>query len=187
MKREDITRIFEGAAEEQINAVLDINSADIGKVKQKLEAERDNYKSQLDTAQAALQEFEGVDVSELNDRIEKLTTDLKEQETSYQAKIADMEFDAVLDKALTGAGARNAKAVRALLDIDTLKASKNQTEDIKNAVAAVKTENDYLFGQDKPFVPFNPAGGADSGKKMSLTEAMEYANKHPGVDVSTLM
>ena len=29
MKREDITKIFEGATKEQIDAVLDLNSADI--------------------------------------------------------------------------------------------------------------------------------------------------------------
>lgn len=40
MKREDITKIFEGATDEQVSAVLNINSADIGKVKSKLEAER---------------------------------------------------------------------------------------------------------------------------------------------------
>ena len=32
MKREDIAKIFEGATEEQINAVLDINSKDIGNI-----------------------------------------------------------------------------------------------------------------------------------------------------------
>ena len=33
MKREDIAKIFEGATDDQINAVLNLNSADIGKAK----------------------------------------------------------------------------------------------------------------------------------------------------------
>ena len=33
MKREDITKIFEGATKEQIDAVLDLNSADIKMLK----------------------------------------------------------------------------------------------------------------------------------------------------------
>ena len=33
MKREDISRIFEGATEEQINEILNINSTDIGNAK----------------------------------------------------------------------------------------------------------------------------------------------------------
>lgn len=187
MKKEDVTKIFEGATEEQINAVLNLNNGDISAATAKIEAERDNYRSQLQTAQTALKEFEGVDVGELNGKIEKLSTDLKEKEAAYQQKIADMAFDAVLDKALTGAGAKNNTAVRALLDIDTLKASKNQAEDIRNAVSAVKTQNDYLFGESKPFVPINPAGSIDTGKKMSLSEAMAYANTHPNTDITTLI
>lgn len=188
MTENDLTKIFEGATKEQIDYVLSLNSSDIAAATAKIEAERDNYKSQLETAQTALKEFEGVDVTELNGKIEKLTNDLKEKDKEYKAKIADMEFDSVIDKALTSAGARNTKAAKALLEIETLKASKNQAEDIKKAVAAVKAENDYLFaGENEPFVPINPPGGIDTGKKMSLTEAMVYANKHPGIDVSTLM
>lgn len=185
MTKEDVSKIFEGATDEQINAVLDLNSGEIAAVERKITAERDNYKSQFETAQTALKEFEGIDVGELNGKIEKLTADLKEQEASYQAKIADIEFDAVLDKALTGAGAKNNTAVKALLDIDALKVSKNQAEDIKKAVAAVKTENDYLFGESKPYVPIGGGVNVPEGK-MTLSQAMEYANTHPGVDVNTL-
>lgn len=76
MKREDVSKIFEGATEEQINQLLDINSADIGNAKQKAEAERDGYKMQLDTALTALKEFEGVDVKDLQGKIEKLKEEL---------------------------------------------------------------------------------------------------------------
>lgn len=76
MKREDVSKIFEGATEEQINQILNINSADIGNAKQKAETERDGYKAQLNTAQTALKEFEGVDVKELQGKIDKLNNDL---------------------------------------------------------------------------------------------------------------
>ena len=39
MKREDVTKIFEGATEEQINQLLDINSADIGNARKPLSGE----------------------------------------------------------------------------------------------------------------------------------------------------
>lgn len=145
MKREDITKVFEGATDEQINTLLDINSADIGNAKKKLEAERDNYKSQLETAQTALKEFEGVDVKELQGKIETLNNDLKTKETEYQNKLADMEFNSVLDGAISKSGAKNAKAVKALLDLEALKSSKNQADDITKALEAVKSENDFMF------------------------------------------
>ena len=56
MKREDISKLFPNATDEQINALLDINSADIGKVKKT----GDEYKSQLDEVREKLKEFEGV-------------------------------------------------------------------------------------------------------------------------------
>lgn len=153
MKREDIAKVFEGATDEQINALLDINSADIGNAKKKLEAERDNYKSQLETAQNALKEFDGVDVKELRGKIDTLTNDLAAKETEYQNKIADMEFNSVLDSTIAKSGARNAKAVKALLldDLDSLKASKNQADDIAKALETIKSENDFMFMSEEPF------------------------------------
>lgn len=145
MKREDITKVFEGATDEQINTLLDINSADIGNAKKKLEAERDNYKSQLETAQTALKKFDGVDVKDLQGKIETLNNDLKTKETEYQNKLADMEFNSVLDGAISKSGAKNAKAVKALLDLEALKSSKNQADDITKALETVKSENDFMF------------------------------------------
>ena len=52
-----------------------------------------------------------------------------------------MEFDAVIDEAIRGSKARNAKAVRALLDLGALRTSKNQKEDIAAAIEAVKKES----------------------------------------------
>lgn len=157
MKREDVTKLFKDATDEQINALLDINSNDIGSAKKRLEAERDNYKTQLETTQNALKEFEGVDVKELNGKIAQLTTDLQSKETEYQNKIADMEFNAVLDGAIASSGAKNSKAIKALLDLEALKSSKNQAEDIKKALEDVKTENDYMFTSDEPIK--NPVRG----------------------------
>ena len=134
-----------------IDKILDENGSDLEKAKTKIEAERDNYKSQLETAQNALKEFEGVDVKDLQDKISTLNNDLKTQETKYQQKIADMEFNSVLDGAITKSGAKNIKAVKALLDLDTLKASKNQAEDITKALEGVKADNDYMFKSNEPF------------------------------------
>lgn len=136
------------------------------RVKNRIEVERDNYKDSLETAQNALKEFEGVDVKELNGKITQLTADLEKKDSDYQAKIAEMEFNTIVDNAIASSGAKNAKAVKALLDLETLKASKNQTEDIKNALDSVKAENDYMFGSAEPIDGIV----TDTGK-----------NKNPGI------
>lgn len=125
---------------------------------EKLRTSRDNYKSQLETA---LKKFEGVNVDELKGEIKKLNGELETKETEYQTRIADMEFNSVLDGAISESGARNTKAVKALLDLENLKTSKNQADDIKKALEQVKSENGYMFGSDEPFQ--NPVGATETG------------------------
>lgn len=163
--------------------------AELGKVTAKLETERDTLEENLKTAQDTLKTFEGVDVKELQGKVTQLTADLAAKDTAYQAKIADMEFNSVLDTAISGSKAKNAKTVKALLDLEALKASKNQSEDIKSAIEAVKAENDFLFESNEPIKnPVAPTGVPDpSGKKMTLSEAMKYKNEHPDADVNTLI
>lgn len=161
----------------------------LGKITHKLEVERDNYKESLETAQNTLKTFEGVDVKDLQGKVAQLTADLETKDTEYQKKIADMEFNSVLDSALSASGARNAKAVKALLELDSLKSSKNQAEDIKKAIEDVKSENDFLFGSDEPVnnAVRGTGNGGGGNRKMSLAEAMAYKNAHPETDVNTLI
>jgi len=163
-------------------------SDELGKVTRKLEVERDNYKDSLETAQTALKEFEGVDVKNLQGKVTQLTADLAAKDTEYQAKIADMEFNCALDREISASGAKNAKAVKALLEIGVLKSSKNQAEDIKKAIQTVKADNGFLFGADEPINnAVRNTGSGGTGKKMSLAEAMAYKNAHPETDVKTLI
>lgn len=118
---------------------------------------------QLDSAKKSLKAFEGVDVNDLKGQITKLTQDLDNKEKEWQGKVKDMEFDNNLDKAITGAKGRNVKAIKALLDVDKLKASKNLDTDLKDAITALKKDNNYLFDDEKTPAPYS--GGAGTGAK----------------------
>jgi len=151
-----------GLEKEVIDKIMTENSNDI----KKIAVERDGCKEQLETAQTALKEFEGIDVKELNGKIKQLTDDLAAKDTEYQTKIADMEFNSVLDSAIAGVKAKNSKAVKALLDLEALKSSKNQSEDIKSALEKVKSENDYLFdGNSVPGGGGNPPDETNNNNK----------------------
>lgn len=128
---------------------------------EKLKTKHDALDESLSEAKKQLKSFEGVDVNELNSKITELTNLLAAKETEYTQKIADMEFDTALESAITASGAKNPKAVRALLDLDALKASKNRDGDISNALKQCKTDNDYLFKSDEPF--HNPTGPVNTG------------------------
>lgn len=177
---EDKKSDFEMAFNENYKTIAEV---------EKIRTARDNYKSQLETAQTALKEFDGVDVKELNGKIKALEETLSTKETEYQNKLADMEFSSVLDSAISKSGAKNAKAVKALLDLDTLKSSKNQAEDITKALESVKSENDFMFTSDEPFKnPVKDTGNPSiTDKKMTLSEAMQFKNSHPDTDVNDLI
>lgn len=135
---------------------------------------RDEYKSSLDTVNEQLKAFDGVDVADLNGQIKKLQDDLKAKDDEYAAKEADRIFSDTIKEAIKTAGGRNEKAVMAMLDMDTLKASKNQSEDIKKALETVKESDAYLFGTDEPFS--NPVGatggtGGSGGDNLSAIRA----------------
>ena len=119
--------------------------AEFDKAKTKLETEKTGVEDQLKAVQETLKKFDGVNVDDLKKQIEAANNQAAEKEKEYQAKLDDLEFSGLLDTAIAGAHARNVKAVKALLDIDTLKGSKNRSEDIKSALEAVVKDNGYLF------------------------------------------
>lgn len=140
----------------------------------KIETERDNYKSQLKAATDALKSFEGVDVTDLQGQIAKLKEDLENQKKDYEAKAADREFSSSLDNALTAAKAKNLKAVKALLDVDALKQSKNQTEDIKSAIAEIQKDNEYLFDTGKPQPQISDLSTPSERRKMTIIQKIPH-------------
>ena len=72
---------------------------------EKITSARDNYKTQLETAQTALKEFEGVDVKDLQGKIDKLKNDLAEQENAHKQQLADIEFNGEVVEILKKSGA----------------------------------------------------------------------------------
>lgn len=104
-----------------------------------------SLKDQLKTAKDGLKAFEGVDVAKLQGQITQLQKDLEDKDAAHQTELANMAFDRALDTAITGAKGRNAKAIKALLDLDALRGSKNQEADIKSALEGLQKDSGYLF------------------------------------------
>nr|WP_296083909.1 phage scaffolding protein [uncultured Blautia sp.] len=141
MKTEDLQA--KGLNQEQINFVMSEYGKDVNAIK----AERDGYKTQLDTAQTSLKAMEGIDTAGLQTKVSDLTRQLQDKDAEIGKIKADYAFDASVKEAIRKASGRNEKAIMALLDVDTLKTSKNQTQDIEAAITALKKDNDYLFQQ----------------------------------------
>lgn len=132
---------IEKAVKENYKTVVDYD-----KQKEKLDAAEDKAK----TLEESLEKFKDVDPEALKQSIEDLKKELEQKDTEYAGKIADRDFEDVLKDAISGAKGKNAKAIRALLDLDTLKASKNQKDDVAAAIKALTEAEDsaFLFAKD---------------------------------------
>lgn len=164
MKREFLQNFKIGdqpLPKEIIDAIMAENGRDIEAAK-KPYADYDDIKSQLQTARDGLKAFEGVDVKDLQGQITKLQDDLANKDQQMAEKLDALEFEGTLKEAITTAKGRNAKAIMALLDVETLKKSKNRTDDIKTALEGLKKESGYLFEDDQGTPP-PMAGGAGVG------------------------
>lgn len=134
MRREDL-RAIEGLTEEQINEIMRLHGQDAATYQANLQS----LQAQLTTAQQGLAAFDGVDVNELHGQITNLTNQLAAQAAEYA-------FNDVLRSAAREAGALDeADAITLLPDRATLRDSKNQTEDVKQAFADLKAHKPYLF------------------------------------------
>lgn len=140
---------------EIVDAILAENGRDV--------AELEAVRTQLQTATDGLKAFEGVDVQELQGKITNLQNDLKTAQDKHEAEMADMAFNHALEAAITGAKGRNAKAITALLDVDTLKGSKNQAADIKAALDGLAKENGWLFDTGETPPPYSAGTGTGGG------------------------
>lgn len=134
MRREDL-RAIEGLTEEQINEIMRLHGQDAATYQANLQS----LQAQLTTAQQGLAAFDGVDVNELHGQITNLTNQLAAQAAEYA-------FNDVLRNAAREAGALDeADAITLLPDRATLRDSKNQAEDVKQAFADLKAHKPYLF------------------------------------------
>ena len=144
MKREDVKNKIPGITDEQLNWIMQENGNDVNREKSAataLQAQLDNANAQLKTAQDGLKAFEGVDVAGLQAQVTKLQADMKAQADGFA-------FDSALNTAILGKKGRSVKAVRALLDLDALKGSKDRSADIDKALDDAAKANPWAFGED---------------------------------------
>ena len=121
----------------------------------------ENLTTQLNTTREALKKFDGVDAAALNQKIKDLEADLANKEADYQKQIADRDFNDLIKESIATAKGKNAKAITALLDVEALKTSKNQKEDVAAALKALADAEDskMLFGDAETVVGGgNPIG-----------------------------
>ncbi len=194
MKREDISKQFSDATEEQISALLDINSKDIGKAK----AEVAKMQSDLDAANEALKEAQDTiaaleaakgNTEEIQKKLDEyIAADEKrkadEQAAAERAELME-RMDAVLgDRKFTHDRLRDVVAEDFA---NALKDKANRGKSDKDVFDALTKDQGYFANQNPAQVNMPPMGDPRPTDikdmagflKLSYDEQLQYKQAHP--------
>lgn len=132
------------------------------------------------------------DNAELKKQIETLQQQNADREKAHQAELAQLQLDHAIDAALTAAGAKNGKAVKALLDVSRVKLGEDgKLSGWDEQIKAVQKSDSYLFAakQQNHFRGFQPGASSDNRpganpdmSKMSYEELAAYIENNPDAE-----
>lgn len=146
-------------------------------------ADRDR---QLETLKASAGDNE-----ELKKQIETMKQQNADQEKAHRAELAQLRLDNAMENALAAAGAKNTKAVRALLDVSRVKLGEDgKLTGWDDQLAAVRKSDAYLFADKKvTFKGFQPGASGDvkpgtkvDMSKMTYEELAAYIESNPDAE-----
>lgn len=206
MKRKELEDL--GLSKEQADAVMKINGADIENAKSVSAAEITNLQTEIEGLNGQVKERDkqledlkksAGDNEELQKQIEQLQTDNATAKANHESEMNQLKVEYAVEKALTGANAKNIKAVKALLDLDDAKLDKDGNvkglqEQIDKLVSGEDTK--FLFNevqqsqQQQTFKGFQPGATSTGVKpgtevdtsKMSYEELCAYMEANPNAE-----
>lgn len=158
-----------GLTDEQVEKITD----DIGRnfvAKSQFNAKNDELKAlkvERQTSQAELEKLkaDNAENADLVKQLDALKAAQEKREQEHAAEMARVQLDAAVERSLMGAKAKNAKAVRALLDMEKVKLDGETLTGLDEQLNALKTSDAYLFETDTDeraaFSGLVPQGGAD--------------------------
>ena len=106
------------------------------------------------------------DNENLLNQIKDLQALNKQTTTDYENKINQMQFDYALDGALTNAKSKNNKALKALLDMNSIKYQEGKLEGLQEQIEALQKDASYLF--DLNTAPTNTGGLGSFGRNNQI-------------------
>ena len=134
---------------EVIDAIMAENGRDIQNVKAHY-SDYEAIKEQLAQLEGAAEAVEAAKAWEAkyNQAVE-----------NHRQEMSDILFNHKLESAILSAKGRNAKAITALLDVETIKTSENQQTALEEALKVLKQDCGYLFQAETP-PPYARSTGA---------------------------
>lgn len=135
------------------------------------------------------------DSAELKKQIEALQEQNKIEKAEYEREMARLKLDNAVETALTAEGAKNSKALRALLDAEKIKLDEHgKLSGLSEQLEAIRKSDGYLFaekGVEKhSFKGFQPGASGDvkpdgetDFSKMTYSEMTAYLAQNPDAKI----
>ena len=150
-----------------IDAILDENSADIGRAKGELQTYKDKVTelegkiTSKDGEIATLQQKVG-DTEALNNQIAQLNTDKTNLTNELNTKVTQIKKDHAIEGRIRDRKGKNVKAIKALLDDEKITFENEQLGGIDEQLDALVAAEDssMLFGESKPGAPSGTQPGS---------------------------
>lgn len=195
MNKEDL--IAMGLTEEQAKKVMDsLDGNYVTKTRfNEVNEENKTLKKSVSDRDKQLEDLKksSGDNEELKRQIETLQQENANQKKAHEAEMAQLRLDNAIDAALTAAGAKNIKAVRALLDTSKVKVGEDgKLTGFDDLLSAVQKSDSYLFAekqQKQNFKGFQPgaSGNVKPGtkvdmSKMTYEELANYIDQNPDAE-----
>lgn len=153
MKREFLKNL--GLEDEAIDKIMAENGKDIEKAKGDLEAkeaelkaketELETLQGQLEKANEQIEEFKDMDIEDIKKKADEYKEKYETAKAEAEKELEKIRFDYEIDKALSGAKAKNTKAVKALLDLENLKLTDEKILGLDEQLEKIKEDNEFLF------------------------------------------
>ena len=180
MKREFLKEL--GLEKEAVEQIMTEHGKDVEGLKQQistLETEKENLSGQLAEANQQMEDFKGMDIEGIKAAAEEWKTKAEAAEAKAKADVEKLQFDYALNTALTGAKAREPKAVAALLDMEGLKLNGSEIVGLKDQLEKLKSEKDFLFESDEktPQIVRGPTGSASGEDDAAIRAVMGLPEK----------
>ena len=197
MDRETLKKF--GLNDDQINQVMAEHGKDLEKSKanegelEQLKQQNAELTSQISDRDKQLKDLSGKagDNEELQSQIKALQDQNKQSKADYDANIAQLKRDGAIELALREANARNPKAVKALLDGDTIKVDDEGVHGLKEQLEQLQESDAYLFANESDkktgvqvTTTGNPSSAVDVNKNiadMTMEEMNAAYQKNPAL------
>lgn len=195
MNKEDL--IAMGLTEEQAKKVMDsLDGNYVTKTRfNEVNEENKTLKKSVSDRDKQLEDLKksSGDNEELKKQIETLQQENANQKKAHDAEMTQLRLDNAIDAALTAAGAKNIKAVRALIDTSKVKVGEDgKLTGFDDLLSAVQKSDSYLFTekqQKQNFKGFQPgaSGNVKLGtkvdmSKMTYEELANYIDQNPDAE-----